>query len=306
MWQFVSRQGASCYHARLGISDVAIEPGHREAFVDYDRLNGIADVIAREYLGAEPIPHAVIDDFLDPDLAHQLMAEFPAVDRSSWINWTHVNELKYGRSDRASFPPTIGGVVDELHSPTFIRWLERLTGISGLVADPSLEGSGLHQSGRGGYLNIHTDFTGHPHQPTWRRRVNLLLYLNERWEDGFGGHLEFWSRDMKRCTRKIAPVLNRAVIFNTSDALHGHPEPMTCPAAVTRKSIALYYFTAESQPFPIRSTDYRARPGDGWRSVAIYLDTRLLRGYDCAKRVLGLDDRFASQVLRVLSRLWGR
>jgi len=277
------------------------------AQVDYARLDARLDIVAREYPHAEPFPHVVLDDFLDAAVARQVLREFPPIDPAAWINWTHVNERKYGWRDRRSFPVTIGQVVEELNSPRFIARLERLTGIAGLLADPSLEGGGLHQSARGGYLNIHADFTGHPHRPTWRRRVNLLVYMNEGWRDEYGGHLEFWSRDVRQCVRRILPSFNRAVIFNTdADSFHGHPEPMGCPAQVTRKSLALYYFTAESRPFPVRSTDYRARPGDGLRRVAIYLDKMALRGYDRVKRTLGLDDRFASWCLRLLSRLRGR
>jgi hypothetical protein len=64
--------------------------------------------------------------------------------------------------------------------------------------------------------------------------------------------------------------------------------------------------TAETEPFLVRCTEYRARPGDGLGRVAIYLDKMALRGYDRAKRVLGLDDRFASRLLGLRSRLRGR
>ena len=34
------------------------------------------------------------------------------------------------------------------------------------------------------------------------------------------------------------------VIFSTNDfSNHGHPEPVTCPPEISRKSIALYYFS---------------------------------------------------------------
>ena len=37
---------------------------------------------------------------------------------------------------------------------------------------------------------------------------------------------------------------NKLVIFNTTDfSFHGHPEPLKCPDNVTRKSLALYYYT---------------------------------------------------------------
>lgn len=266
----------------------------------YPRLD--AATIAR-YRGAQPYPHAVFDNFLDPAEARRLVAEFPPVATDTWTNYTHVNERKFGRSDRASFPPAIGSAVDDFNAPPFVDWLVRLTGIHGLRADPSLEGGGLHQTRRGGHLNIHADFTGHPHHPTWRRRVNVLLYLNDGWQEEWGGGLELWSRDMQSCVERIAPLFNRALIFNTdADSYHGLPDPLGCPDTVTRKSLALYYFSEERTPFRARSTEYRARPGDGAKGMAIWADKQVLRVYDRIKRRFGLDDRFASKVLGLLSR----
>jgi hypothetical protein len=77
-------------------------------------------------------------------------------------------------------------------------------------------------------------------------------------------------------------VANRVVIFTTSaTAFHGHPEPMRCPEGVTRRSLALYYFSVEEDPM-VRSTTYRSRPGDGAHSILIFADTQMLRGYDWA------------------------
>ncbi len=66
--------------------------------------------------------------------------------------------------------------------------------------------------------------------------------------------------------------------------------------------MALYYFTQESGPLMVRSTEYRARPDDGLKGVAIFLDKWVLRAYDATKRRLGIDDRFASKVLRLFNR----
>jgi len=108
---------------------------------------------------------------------------------------------------------------------------------------------------------------------------------------------------MQRCVERVAPLGNRAVIFNTdADSFHGHPEPLRCPPGVARQSMALYYFTAEDDP-RVRSTEYRARPGEGPRSVLIYLDKQALRTYDRVKRRLGLSDDFASRALNRLRRL---
>ena len=266
----------------------------------YPRLD--AATIER-YRSAPPYPHAVFDAFFDPAVAHRLVAEFPPVNPDAWINYTHVNERKFGKSDRSTFPPSIGAAVDELNAPPFVAWLERLTGITGLRSDPSLEGGGLHQTQRGGHLNIHADFTGHPHHPTWRRRVNVIVYLNEGWREEWGGALELWNRDMSACVDKVAPLFNRVAIFNTdADSFHGLPEALQCPEGVTRKSLALYYFTEEKQPFLVRSTEYRARPGDGAKGLFIWADKLVLRAYDKVKRRFNLDDKFASRVLGLFSR----
>lgn len=274
-----------------------------ESLVSYHDLTASIKALAAEFHAAKPFPHIVIENFLTREAAEGCLGEFPRIGSDQWINYTHVNERKYGRSDRRLFGTKISAVIDELNSPRFVRFLEKLTGIEQLVADADLMGGGLHQSERGGFLNVHADFTGHPHHPAWRRRVNLLIYLNRDWQPSYGGDLELWEKDMSLCVRKVAPIFNRAVIFLTDmDSFHGHPEPLTCPPEITRKSIALYYFTEEQAPFVVRSTEYRARPGDGLKAAWIYLDKMGLRLYDKMKRVLKLDDRFASNVLKMLTR----
>ena len=62
------------------------------------------------------------------------------------------------------------------------------------------------------------------------------------------------------------PVFNRCVVFNTdADSFHGHPDPLSTPEGVLRRSIALYYYTASKEIYnevPSTSTMYHARPGD--------------------------------------------
>ena len=49
---------------------------------------------------------------------------------------------------------------------------------------------------------------------------------------------------MKSCVKKIVPYFNKIVIFNTNDfSYHGHPDTLKCPDNITRKSIALYYYS---------------------------------------------------------------
>ena len=254
------------------------------------------------YLAGDPFPFTSIDQFLEPWAAEKALEVFPKIGDDGWIHYMHFNEKKHGLNKMDLLPPFIQQLIGELNSPEFVAFISELTGIPNLLPDPSLEGGGLHQSKRGGFLNIHADFTVHPHKRQWRRRVNLLVYLNKGWQESFKGHLELWSRDMKACKQKISPVFNRAAMFNTDDdSYHGLPDPIQCPEEMTRKSIALYYFTEEQEAPRKRATNYQGRPQDGVRKVGIFLDKQMIAGYNAVKGALGINDDFASKVLNWLS-----
>jgi hypothetical protein len=277
-----------------------------ESVLDLASLERALPQLRARYASGCPFPHIVLDNFLLPEVVRRATDEFPHVDPESWINGLHVNQRKFGNNRPDTWGPTLQRVAAELNSPSFVRFLSGLTGIDRLFIDESMEGGGLHQSLAGGYLNIHADFTVHPHHRRWQRRLNLLLYLNDEWAPEYGGCLEFWSADVKRREAAIVPRGNRVVIFNTDmDSFHGHPDPLRCPDGTARRSMALYYFTEEDHP-RVRSTEYRARPGEGPRAVLIYLDKQALRIYDRIKRRLRLSDHRASQFLRRLDRFLRR
>jgi hypothetical protein len=261
--------------------------------------------ISQVYRAAVPFPHIHLYPFLDERALVGVAAEFPDPHSTEWIRYKHANENKNGLSRRDLFPPHIGELVDELNSPAFVSWISQLTEIPDLVSDPSLEGGGLHQSSRGGFLNVHTDFSVHHHRPNWRRRVNLILYLNSGWQTSWGGALELWDQNMKRCVVSYAPILNHAVIFNTDDhSLHGFPDALQCPEGVSRKSLALYYYTMSAPgKAVVRSTRYRPRPEDGYlKSLMMRLDSRAVDLYSRAKRRFGFSDHIASKLLSIFSR----
>ena len=58
--------------------------------------------------------------------------------------------------------PALFHVLQVLKGRAFIRWLERLTGIAPLFADPTNNGGGLHKSWKHTYLRTHADFESHP------------------------------------------------------------------------------------------------------------------------------------------------
>jgi hypothetical protein len=270
--------------------------------LDMERLEQLVPQLHQRYVSARPFPHIVLDHFLPSDVARRAIKAFPRLDTRRWNNYVHANEQKFSNTQSSTWDPTLQSIAEELASPRFVRFLGDLTGVDDLFADESMERGGLHQSIAGGFLNIHADFTVHPSHRNWRRRVNLLLYLNDEWPAEYGGELELWSTDMKRCEKRIAPLGNRVVIFNTeADSFHGHPDPLRCPPGTARQSMALYYFTRERNPL-VRSTEYRARPGDGARAFSIYLDKQAVRSYERVRRWFGLSDDAASRLLRRLRR----
>ena len=111
------------------------------------------------------------------------------------------------------------------------------------MPDPHLEGGGLHQIVPGGHLGVHVDFNRHP-RTGLERRLNVLMYLNRDWKEEYGGALELWRAEPRRREQRILPLWGRLVVFSTTDrSYHGHPEPLACPEGMTRKSVALYYYS---------------------------------------------------------------
>ncbi|MGZ6909040.1 MAG: 2OG-Fe(II) oxygenase [Acidimicrobiia bacterium] len=272
-----------------------------DTVVDWTRLETQLPELAESHRNASPFPFTILDDFLVPGAAEQAAAEFPDRD-GGWMAYVHWNERKYANTMPETWTPLLRDIVDELQSPRFVSYLEKLSGIDNLICDETLEGAGLHQTRRDGFLNVHADFTVHPKRRTWRRRLNLILFLNEDWPPEWGGSLELWAKDMSRAEHTVAPVLNRAVIFDTSaDSFHGYPDALTCPEERTRCSVALYYYTEEAAPV-VRSTEYRARPGERMRAIPIFLDKTALRVYDALKRHLKISDAGMSRILRKFDR----
>jgi hypothetical protein len=206
-----------------------------------------------------------MDDFLPEGVLDGVLGEFPNPQQADWFAFDSPNERKLATKDDSTMGPATRHLLAELNSGAFIEFLERLTGIEGLVPDPHFVGGGLHQIERGGHLKVHADFNRHP-RTGLERRLNVLLYLNRDWHDEYGGAFELWNEDMSRCEEKVPPLFNRCVVFSTtSTSFHGHPEPLNCPEDSTRKSIALYYYSKDrpsEEGGAAHNTLFQARPGE--------------------------------------------
>lgn len=227
-------------------------------------LEEIAGEMAASYSTALPFSHGVYDNVFSPALLDQVIAEFDNVN-SGWTEFDTKYEKKLQMSADKNLGDTTRQFIHNLNSAPFLNFLQRLTGIEGLISDPYLEGAGLHKIEKGGKLGIHVDFDEHETMKL-NRRLNVLIYLNKDWRASWGGAFELWDPITKQCAKKVLPVYNRMVVFSTtSKSFHGHPEPLNCPPDRYRLSLALYYYTvakAESSITPGHGTLFLNRRGE--------------------------------------------
>lgn len=240
-----------------------------QSFMPIDRLDALALELASQYAAGSPFPHIVIDNFLGATAFSVLAGAFPGPQHDIWYKFKSGKEnLKLQSRELDDLPWEFRLFFNEANGPRFTRFLEQLTGISGLVPDPHLHGGGLHQTLPGGHLGVHVDYNFHKE---WAldRRLNAIIYFNETWDPNWGGALELWDESVKNRVQDIQPVGNRLVVFSTDEkSWHGHPDPLRCPEGRTRRSAALYYYTngrPEEETALQHNTIFHERPGEVYR-----------------------------------------
>lgn len=200
---------------------------------------------------AEPYRHLVIDDFFDPRLADLCLNRFPPLSDPSWEHANDADiEVKYRTTWKSEFdiPDGIVDAVRILNSSLFLDAMAARIGIQKIVPDPYFSGGGLNVTLRGGLLDVHVD--GNYHDATsLNRRLNAIVYLNPDWQPEWGGEFGVYDAQGEHCLKRVAPLFNRLVVFDSHDfSFHGLPDALNFPAGVARKSIILYYYTKEPRP----------------------------------------------------------
>jgi hypothetical protein len=205
------------------------------------------------YKQRKPFPHTFYDGLFPESVIRAATHEIPDSPHLDRGCAKHNDKCFNGENQKGKnafendffHGPATSALFSFMKSSLFIKFLETLTGIKDIIPDPHFRGSGVHQTLPGGFLSIHADFNRYQ-QYDMHRRVNAFIFLNPDWDESYGGHLELWSRDMKKCEARIRPDLGRFVVFSSTDfSYHGHPKPLTCPPDRSRRSLALYYYTRE-------------------------------------------------------------
>jgi len=250
------------------------------------------------FLSARPFPHAALDNVLRPEVLRRVQAVFPG---PAWPQWVPVeHEMQPGKRTCAAcaeFPPLLARLACEFGSSWFLRQLETLTGIEGLLADPHLYGGGLHATAPGGWVAPHADFI-HGQNNGLVRRLSVILYIGPGGE-GDGGVLSLWTAGKRACS--LPPRPNSIALFRVGkDAVHG-VEPVTGTTA--RQSLAMFYYTAAPDAvlvndapadwhFELVETEisvgaFRKRAGRWMLGASLILHGLYVAANRCSKRLVG-------------------
>ena len=127
-------------------------------FLEYRTLPKVAKREAATYQTAEPFPHVVLDELFGRAIVRMVAEEVSQMELDALHRSDSKYEVKLSTDDAALFGPWTSKLLYSLNSGPFLAFLERLTGIDGLISDPHLRGGGVHiirrgrmvqQSGRG-------------------------------------------------------------------------------------------------------------------------------------------------------------
>jgi hypothetical protein len=207
------------------------------------------DALAARFRQREPFRHIVIDDFLTTEFCTRLLEQFPPFERGNARDEAGEPGNKSTVEAVRGLGPAYAALDDAVQSRDFLDLVGRITGTDALLYDPWYFGGGTHENRSGQNLDAHVDFNRHPVE-RWHRRLNLIVYLNHEWDASWGGALELHSDPRGEGDRviSIAPLFNRAVIFETTEwSWHGFPR-IQLPSgreSTTRKSVALYFYTKD-------------------------------------------------------------
>lgn len=270
--------------------DVAADDTADEVFTKGALSRARAAELHKSFASAQPFPHVVIDNLFQPAFLDRVLHDYGA-GFGDWVRYNTANEVKTGTRPNAKLGNGSRRYFDVIQRGQFTQFLSGITGIEGLLPDPTLFGGGLHEIKPGGRFSVHIDFNKHP-VTLLDNRLVFITYLNKEWDPGFGGALELWDSVSKQCVEEVVPVFGRSILFaHSSVSLHGHPKPVETPDGRPRRSVAAYYYTngrSDEDLGAARTTQFLSSAQFGrWGKLVVtanYVSPMLMDGVRLAAR----------------------
>ncbi len=236
--------------------------------IRFEFLEGRIDALRQAFLSNRPFPHIVIDDFADAPRLEKALAAIPAPEGEINKSRDYIfAKNKYEKSEFANLSPELAELREELLSPRFQEFLQKVTGEKVFV-DKEFFGGGIHQGGADSFLDMHADFNYHPIHKDWFRNLNILLYLNRDWKPEHRGQLKLRHAQTGDAV-EVEPLFNRCVIMFTREfTLHGYDQ-INFPPGTYRRSLASYAYTLhdEQQKASYRSTKWSPENGSALKKA---------------------------------------
>jgi len=206
-------------------------------------LDGIAD----RFANASPFKHVLIPELFAPDVLKEVLQHFPRPDEEKMRNEFGVPNRKFVRHDVRDIGPIFRAIDDLIQTAEWSQLMGGITGIKDLLYDAEYFGAGTHENLSGAGMDVHVDFNRHP-STGYHRRINAIIYLNERWQPEWEGalrlHKDPWDFERDWYV-EYPPLVNHCVIFETNEkSWHGF-ERISAPAGISRKSFTIYMYTRE-------------------------------------------------------------
>ena len=248
-----------------------------QTHIDFERFEAELPGLKEKFLAASPFQFVVFDGLLHAYSLDQLQAAIAKPFEQNRSNDYLFAKNKFENPAFADAGGVMAEIKAELLSERFAACISSIFGEK-LFVDSSFLGGGIHQGGKGSFLDMHADFSRHPVHHDWVRELNILLYLNRDYREEFGGHLELLNSQTGE-TGRVAPLENRLVLMYTKGhTLHGYKR-INFPDGAYRTSLAAYAYALDSDydAVPVRTTLWKPNDASIGKSVVAKFSPVLVR-----------------------------
>lgn len=202
-----------------------------------------------QFFSEIPFKHVLVDGFFEETFAQKLAHDFPSLERRD-VEFEERRSYEVHPKNLRDVSPQYEALDQFFASEQFSDWATQVTTIKGLTYYADAFGASINEAFGGLGVPPRVGFSYHP-KTHYQRRLHLIVFLTETWDDAWGGSIEMYSsasvpRD--DADKSYAPRFNRCVLFETgADSWYGF-QPIALPKSAERascKSLAVNFYTRE-------------------------------------------------------------